>query len=503
MKKNIFFEDVFRPQNTSMDFDGVPGGDEMANNSPVSIGIADEWSIMFWMKRSSDSPGLTSARSFFTMKKTGNINRIECISIGNLAGDPLAISLNDSDGVEFRRVRYFSNFPYDVWFQAIFSWDGTDVVAYDNGVVAAPTLATNSPGTMTDTTRPVLIGANTPMVGGHWIGKMHSIAIWNTLITSSVATEFFNEGEGNTFDLSKASFSENLQHWWRLGQVVADLGRDTGIGFPLIDVNKDSVNIDESDISDDAPPEGIFLAQTTSIEFNGVDEEMANTTNQDLGFGNDFSIMFWFRRRSDTPGLDDILNILQLSGATSANRVIVRTRGDLSNDPFEITLRDESAANHKVFQWNAPTFFPYDTWHQVIMTWDGSATQTLLVYENGVQQDTSTGVTNLDRDMANTDRAIIIANGPAVSRQFSGFIHSMAIWDVVVDSAVTELYNSGVASTFDVSKASFATDLQHWWRLGKDSSDLGKDSGIGSPLIDVDTNSVNIDSNDIDSESPP
>jgi len=45
-------------------------------------------------------------------------------------------------------------------------------------------------------------------------------------------------------------------------------------------------------------------------------------------------------------------------------------------------------------------------------------------------------------------------------------------------------------------------NLQHWWRLGQDPDDLGKDSGIASNLIDVDFNSLNITAADIDAESP-
>jgi hypothetical protein len=49
-----------------------------------------------------------------------------------------------------------------------------------------------------------------------------------------------------------------------------------------------------------------------------------------------------------------------------------------------------------------------------------------------------------------------------------------------------------------VSKA----NLVHWWRLGHDSGDIGKDYGTGSPFIDVMTNAANISAADIVVDAP-
>jgi len=247
-----------------------------------------------------------------------------------------------------------------------------------------------------------------------------------------------------------------------------------------------------------------FPAQTTSIEFNGVDERMENSTSQPIGIANSFSIMMWFRRRGDTNGLTLTGVPFIIDGAGTINQVQIQSSGTIANDPIRVLMHTPFPSSiHKNHQWNLP-FFPFDVWNHALFTYDGPG-NLLRMYENGVLVAPDQSLNLLSSppmdDLA-PFRKIVIGGGPAA---FSGFIHSIAIWDTLVDSAVVELYNAGVASTFDLNAASFAGNLAHWWRLGLDPSDLGKDyaaSGI-TPLIDADQNSVNIDASDISSTSPP
>ena len=246
-----------------------------------------------------------------------------------------------------------------------------------------------------------------------------------------------------------------------------------------------------------------FESQTTSIEFSGSGEEMGNATLQSIGIADTWSLMLWFRQRGDSVSLNNVTALFASVDAGGNNFILVQSRGTDANDPWRIFTRASSGvATIKDYRFNRPTFFPFDAWHQAIITWDG-ATDTLTVYENGSSIVPSSTPTDTTGTMTDTDRPIVIGNNPAGGAQdYSGFIHSMAFWDVDIGSAVTEIFNGGVASTFNLRKASFKANLQHWWRLGQDTTDIGKDSGIGSPLIDVDENSANITAADIVSESP-
>jgi len=242
-----------------------------------------------------------------------------------------------------------------------------------------------------------------------------------------------------------------------------------------------------------------FPAQTTSIEFNGVNEAMRDQSQVAVGIANVWSISIWMRRRSDAQGLGQNNTILQIfgSGPPNRSRIFVRGNGQLGNDPIEVEITTSGGANLKRYSWNVATF-PFDVWYQMIFIWDGT---NLTMYKDGVLSARDVTTNNGSGTMADNNRLIQIGQNGGV-QPFSGFIHSIAVWDVDVSSAATELYNSGVASTFNLSKASFNANLQHWWRLGQDPDDLGADSGIASVLRDVDTNSLNITAADIDSESP-
>jgi hypothetical protein len=246
-----------------------------------------------------------------------------------------------------------------------------------------------------------------------------------------------------------------------------------------------------------------FDPQTTSIEFNGSDEAMRDQSQVAVGIANVWSIGIWIRRRSDTQGLTQNNTILQIfgSGPPNRSRIFVRGNGQNSNDPIEVEITTSGGSNLKRYSWNVATF-PFDVWFQMIIVWDGT---NLTMYKDGVlvAQDTTTN--NGSGTMADNNRLIQIGQNGGV-QPFSGWIHSIAIWDVDVAAGASTIYNSGVASSRDLSKNSgdytFASNLQHWWRLGQDASDLGKDSGNASLLRDVNTNSLNIDASDIDSESP-
>ena len=243
-----------------------------------------------------------------------------------------------------------------------------------------------------------------------------------------------------------------------------------------------------------------FPAQTTSINFNGIDEAMRDTTQQSHAIADKWSLMMWIRRRSGVVGTTTNNSLYLLTGG-NPNRIHIRAFGTVSGDPVRVELQDTGGTLFKKYDWTT-SVFPFDVWYQMLVIWNGDGAGTLSMYKDGnLVAPTTKAIDTNNRTMANTNRGIQLGRNGGV-QAFSGFIHSVAMWDEDVSSAATELFNGGVASTFNLSRASFNANLQHWWRLGQDPDDLGKDSGIASNLIDVDFNSTNITAADIDAESP-
>jgi len=87
-----------------------------------------------------------------------------------------------------------------------------------------------------------------------------------------------------------------------------------------------------------------------------------------------------------------------------------------------------------------------------------------------------------------------------------GQIASLAIWNVYLSSAeITTIYNSGSISVNLAANSgnySSASSLLHWFQLGKDSTDIGKDYGYAGTLYDLMDVQVDISAADIVSDVP-
>ncbi len=246
---------IFEPHDESISFDGST--EVMGNANFNTLGVANTWSLMIWMRRSSASPGQISiTRIFSSGFAAGNDNAIRVESRGNTAGNALTVVTTNPAGGVIKNFRYEDAsvvFTYDVWHQLILIWDGTDLSLYEDGVNrdAFASKINDNAGTMTDTARDVFFGRLTDDTGIHWPGFLHTVALWDVDITSAVA-EIYNGGTASTFNLRDASFNANLKHWWRPGQDSNDLGKDSGKGTK-IDVNVSSVNITSDDIVSESP----------------------------------------------------------------------------------------------------------------------------------------------------------------------------------------------------------------------------------------------------------
>jgi hypothetical protein len=83
-------------------------------------------------------------------------------------------------------------------------------------------------------------------------------------------------------------------------------------------------------------------------------------------------------------------------------------------------------------------------------------------------------------------------------------IHNMAIWNEVLDvTELVEIFTHGSSIDLRESVGSYTSpsNLQHYWKLGADSDDIGQDYGNGT-AIDVDANASNIAKEDVVGDAP-
>ena len=223
-----------------------------------------------------------------------------------------------------------------------------------------------------------------------------------------------------------------------------------------------------------------------------VSEYLLNSTNQVMGIANAWSIQILVRPNS----ADLNMYLMQLlSSADSQNKINILQRGTIGGDPLRIVLDDSSGVNFKDYQWNNT----YSTQVKVnyLITWDGT---NLLLYVDGVETAPDTLTVDNAGTMSDSTRAVSVGARTNGTSQLVARIHSVAMWSAVLgQDAATYLENSGIPENLDhrVNKGnySFSGDLVHYWRLGLDAGDIGKDSGTAN--IDIGDNAVGIGADDI------
>lgn len=249
-----------------------------------------------------------------------------------------------------------------------------------------------------------------------------------------------------------------------------------------------------------APP---FSPQLESVDFNGSTEFLANLTNNPLGIANAWTVSTVFKL--DTFAVNQ--TIFQIPSTTSGNNfsnISIIASGTLG---LLVILTDATgtptSANLKSWRWN--NVVASATWVNAVVKWDGAD---IFLVINGVDQ----GVPDTKSDddaitMADTSRKIFIwADRGSGSSDAGNFLYA-AIWDkVLTDAELLEAWNSGVAGSFNLGADSgdyaSSANLQHWWRPCADDTDIGKDSGIASTLIDVLTDAVGITAADCVADVP-
>lgn len=488
----------------SIDFDG--GTERMLNSTSQTYGLVDEWTIMCWFKIN-PLVNAGSQRVFVDMTEAAfdSSNRVNFQIRTN---DQFRLSIANSGGSFFLAGNYAAvNVPDDQWVQATVTYDGSlsgtaRVVSYFDSVVKTGTFDFNSAGNQTDGNRIIQLGGF--LDGGlAWGGRLHSVAMWNTVLDSGNAAAIYNAGDADSFDLKKDTGgytnSDNLKHWWQLG-TAGDIGIDV-VGGSSFDIAANATDITEGDDAvSDSPGAN---AQYISLDFDGTFEGMFNTTSQAIGVANAWTFSQWVK--SDVSDEQVLWNIRPPS-AGNESRIL---GSKLSTNALRVFWSDTSASPAVEADWNS--FFTNDVWHHIAVTWNGT---TLVVYRDGVDQGApDVGSATPSLTMADDNRTVTLcaAQNQAASVSLQGPCSQVALWRVALSSAaITDIYNGGAPNQLDLTKNfganySSAADLAHWWRLGhEDSPDLGKDFATAgfTPTIDVETDAVGITDADRVSDVP-
>jgi hypothetical protein len=237
---------VFPAQEVSLE---LATNEKLAYETALDVGFANVFTHSVWWKPIATPP---TCYIMEFVQSAGTANRIVWFYVN----EDFRVYLYDSAGANFKQYGWGTGLiSTNAWNLTTITWNGTDLLSYNNGAAAgAPTKTIDDAGTMTATNRFVRLGGGN--AGNYMSGDYHSAGIWNSVLSLNEHIALYNSGSGSTVDWANNSgnyvSSSNLQHWWRCGFDAADIGKDYGAGTS-IDVMVDNDNITADDIVADYP----------------------------------------------------------------------------------------------------------------------------------------------------------------------------------------------------------------------------------------------------------
>jgi hypothetical protein len=236
--------------------------------------------------------------------------------------------------------------------------------------------------------------------------------------------------------------------------------------------------------------------QTASVDFNGTTEYLANTTAQALNFTNAWTISFWVE--CDAVGGTQVM--IDFGGTENSSTIRIF---NTSSTTFQVLLDNAAGTLFKDYTFDKIVSSQL-AWTMHTVTWDGTS---LRGYHNGIEDTAPIAATDAADSQTNANRGITIGAQSGGSNFFAGSMHSVIVWDVALSAnAVKDVWCHGMGMAFNplVNQGDYsqASDVVHWWRLGHDPTNIGKDYATTGSLVDIDTNAANVTALDVQCHYP-
>ena len=231
--------------------------------------------------------------------------------------------------------------------------------------------------------------------------------------------------------------------------------------------------------------------------FNGSDSAVI-PGDSDLNVTNAWTHMVWCAPASLSPSSKQTIYSMGTvnGGLTNSLDIAIETGGKLSVTMYNsggtvfkkrrIAVEDTDTAGVDGF------FFGANSWHQIVVTWDGA---TMTVYRNGLNMNSyMTNVTDIAGSQTNTLRSITAGNlhTPSLAQKFEGFIHSHAHWNLPLGQAeISTIYNAGSGTDVDLNlgHGDYVSNgnLETWYRYGDSPSSASHTNFAPTSIPDVDS----------------
>ena len=175
-----------------------------------------------------------------------------------------------------------------------------------------------------------------------------------------------------------------------------------------------------------AAPGPVFEPDPNSVDFDGITEFMADTTNKTVGIADVWTLAGW--EKSSIASAGAILNIQPSSGNTAQNRI----RIDSNQQDLRIRVNNSAGPLFKNFRGNTNGLGATGTWFHWAISWDGPGNTMSLFVDAAVQ--TVDKLTDIVGNQIDGARSVYIARDNQAATLGTLLQNQVAAWNVDVDA---------------------------------------------------------------------
>ena len=275
--------------------------------------------------------------------------------------------------------------------------------------------------------KPFRVGAE-ETIDTYFTGQIGPVGLWtgtNGAISDSQRTSIFNSGNGKLYADLSAADKTSLTGWWDLTEVSGN--RANSIALPSGTLTEACDSVDGV-----ANPGGAMDGNAAS--FVAADSEyLSKTSPSGLGGTGDFTMAVWFKYTAN-PAADAVI----FGSADGVGSYIAHQSGYVKG--FVYDAGDESYVN------TGEALDVGDrSWHLALLQYTSADTTVSFSLDNGAF--TTTELSIGPRGVIN---GTLFAGGTGAAGSYlDGLIDEASIWNrVLTADEITELYNSGVGTTY-------------------------------------------------------
>lgn len=232
----------------------LDGTEYLGDLSETLMGVANQFTLSIWARGTSSAGG--TERSIFDLDSPNSSeNRIRLFLTDDSNGSAFRIMMWDP-GAELFKDYNFGSFTVNTWTLLAMTWDGTDLLLYQDAVLQGATKAVDINHSRVDTHMGVLLGAEDAAAPvASWVGQLYSFAIYRTIMPIAEIAQI--ESEKATEEILETRLEHvagGMTHMWDFRD-TADLGADLRVdeGTPSKNILNSASGVDGTNLSVEVP----------------------------------------------------------------------------------------------------------------------------------------------------------------------------------------------------------------------------------------------------------